>query len=84
MYQLSYTPTLKTWPANVESVDTLISGLHVVVLLVVVAFSRLRGFGENVRLFIPRLRFFFFNVEISLRTLIPIFRPGSVHSGSAN
>ena len=26
---------------------------------------------------------FFFKVEISLRTLIPLFRPGSVHSGSA-
>ena len=27
---------------------------------------------------------FFFKVEISSRTLIPLFRPGSVHSGSAN
>ena len=27
---------------------------------------------------------FFFKVEISLRTLIPLFRPGSVHSGSAS
>ena len=28
--------------------------------------------------------FFFFEVEISLRTLIPLFTPGSVHSGSAS
>ena len=26
----------------------------------------------------------FFKVEINLRTLIPLFRPGSVHSGSAS
>ena len=49
-------------------------------------FPRVRGFWENVRLFIPRLRFFFlllffFLVEISLRKLIPLFRLGSVHSG---
>ena len=35
---------------------------------------------ENVR---PLLHFFFFKVEISSRTLIPLFRPGPVHSGSA-
>ena len=28
--------------------------------------------------------FFFFKVEISSRTLISLFRPGSVQSGSAN
>ena len=28
--------------------------------------------------------FFFFKVEISSRTLIPLYRPGSVHSGSAS
>ena len=49
-------------------------------------FPRVRGFWENVRLFIPRLRFFFlllffFLVEISLRKLSPLFRLGSVHSG---
>ena len=47
-------------------------------------FPRVRGFWENVRQFSPRLLFFFFKVEISLRTLIPLFRPGSVHSGSAS
>ena len=49
-------------------------------------FPRLRGFGENVRQFIPRLRFtfFFFQVEISLRKIIPLFRPWSVHSGSGS
>ena len=49
-------------------------------------FPCLRGFWENVWAFIPCLRFFFFffEVEISLRTLIPLFMPGSVHSGSAS
>ena len=28
--------------------------------------------------------FFFFKVEINSRTLIPLFMPGSVHSGSAS
>ena len=46
-------------------------------------FPPVRGFGENVRQLIPRLRFFF-KVEISSRTLIPRFRPGSVYSGSAS
>ena len=48
-----------------------------------------RELGENVRPFIPRLRFFVvvvfvFEVEIRSRTLIPLFRPGSVHSGSVS
>ena len=30
------------------------------------------------------LFFFFFKVKISSRKLIPLFRPGSVHSGSAS
>ena len=40
------------------------------------------GFWENVWQFIPRLCFFsfFHKVEINLCTLIPLFRPGSVHS----
>ena len=56
----------------------------VVVVVVVVAFSSLAKILENVRPFIPRLRFFFFfKAEISQRALIPLFMPGSVHSGSA-
>ena len=50
-------------------------------------FPRLREFWENVRQFIPcptLFSFFFFEVEISSRTLIPLFMPGSVHSGSAS
>ena len=48
----------------------------VVVLVVAAAFFCLRGFGENVRPIIPRLRFFFFcffvfEVEIGSGTLIP-------------
>ena len=46
-------------------------------------FPSVRGFLENVRQFIPCLppSPFFFKVEISSRTLIPLFRPGSVHTG---
>ena len=50
----------------------------------------MRGFWKNVRLFIPPLRFFVVvvvavvvEVEISSRTLIPLFMPEQVHSGSA-
>ena len=32
----------------------------------------------------PAIFFFFFKVEISSRTLISLFRPGSVHSGSVS
>ena len=47
-------------------------------------FPRVRGLRKNIRQFNPRLPFFFFKVEISSRKLIPLFRPGSVHSGSAS
>ena len=43
---------------------------------------RLRGLWENVRPLFPRLHFFFFKVEIISHTLMPLFMPGSVHSGS--
>ena len=46
-------------------------------------FSPVREFWENVQQFISLLRFFF-KFETNLRTLIPLFRPGSVHSGSAS
>ena len=51
---------------------------------------RVRGFWENVRQFILRLRFFFFflfnffEVEISSRTLIPLFGQDQSTSGSAS
>ena len=51
----------------------------------------MRECWEDVRLFIPRLRFFVavvvvlcFEVEISSHALIPFLTPGSVHSGSAS
>ena len=55
-------------------------------------FPHLQGFWENVRPFTPRLRFLlllgffvvFFLVEINSRTLIPLFRPRSVHNGLAS
>ena len=53
--------------------------------VVVVVVFRVRGLWETVREFIPRLGFFFFFlVEISSRTLIPLLRPGSVRSGLAS
>ena len=48
-------------------------------------FPHVRGFGENVRQFIPCLHFFFFfKVEISSHKLVPLFRQKSVHGGSAS
>ena len=48
-------------------------------------FPRVRGFWEKIRPFIPCLLFFFFfEMEISSRTLILLFMPGSVHNGSAS
>ena len=47
----------------------------------------MQGFWENVQQFILCLHFFFFfffKVEISSRTLIPLLRPGWVHSGSVS
>ena len=40
--------------------------------------------GENVLPFINRLHFFLLSVEISLRTLIRLFMPGSANSGSVS
>ena len=52
--------------------------------VVVAFFSLARIFGECSTIYcLPALFFFFFEVEITLRTLIPLFMPGSVHSGSA-
>ena len=51
----------------------------------------MRGFWENVRQFTHRQRcffvlfvFVFVKSEISFRTIIPLFTPGLVHSGSVN
>ena len=41
-------------------------------------------FGKCLTVHSQPFTFFFFNVEISSRTLIPLFTPGSVHSGSAS
>ena len=55
---------------------------------VVVALSLLALIWKNVQPFTPHppctFFFFFFEVQISLHTLIPLFMPGSVHSGSAS
>ena len=48
-------------------------------------FLACEDFLENVRSFMLHFAFFFFfKVESSTRTLIPVFRPGSVHGGSAS
>ena len=55
--------------------------------VVVVASSSLaRILGECLTMYSPPVPFFFFffKVEISSFTLIPLLRPGSVHSGSAS
>ena len=58
-----------------------VSGPH---LLVVVAFSsHARILGECSTFYSPPA-LFFFKVETSLHTLSPLFRPGSVHIGSAS
>ena len=54
-------------------------------MVVVVAFSWLaRIWGDCSTIHSPPAFFFFFKVEISSRTLIPLFRPRSVHGGSAS
>ena len=40
--------------------------------------------GENVLPFINHLHFFLLSVEISLRTLVRLFMPGSANSGSVS
>ena len=47
-------------------------------------FLACKDFGRMFSLSFPACTFFFFFLEISLRSLIPLFRPGSVHSGSAS
>ena len=62
--------------------------IYIYMVVVVVAFSsRARILEEYWTIHSPPALFlfsFFFKVEISSRTLIPFFRPGSVHSGSAS
>ena len=48
-------------------------------------FLAMRILGEGMEiLYLPAFFFFFFEVEMSLCTLIPLFMPLSVHSGSAS
>ena len=47
-------------------------------------FRASKDFGRMFDNSFPACAFFFFSVEISLRTLIPLFMPGLVHSGSAS
>ena len=75
-------------PAAIVVVVMVVVVIVVVVMVVVVwwLFPRLGRFLENVRPFSPCLCVFLlllFQVEISWRTLSPLFMPGPVHSGSA-
>ena len=45
-------------------------------------FLACEDFGETIHS--PPALFFFFKVEITSRTLIQLYMPGSVHSGSAS
>ena len=49
-------------------------------------FLTFEGFGEGLTIHSPLVLFFFFflKVEISSHSLVPLFSPGSVHSGSAS
>ena len=46
-------------------------------------FLACEDFGKMFDHSFPAYTFFFFKAEISSRTLIPLFMPGSVHSGLA-
>ena len=83
--QFGSTFTFRQLPLCSASGNDLRGGQNLWFLPRVVAFFRVWRFLENVRQFIPCLWFFFFfEVEIRSHTLILLFRPGSVHSGSAS
>ena len=85
MFRLAFPDIVEIVIRKVEKMNELINFRKTVFLLQQSGFPRVRGLLENVRQFIPRLRFFFsLKVENGLRTLIPLFRPRSVHSGSAS
>ena len=74
-----------TQNSPVESLKSSHHGLSTSLRMVAFTLSAriFRDFSTNHSL--PALFFFlFFSVEISLRTLIPLFRPGSIHSGTAS
>ena len=52
--------------------------ISVILLNINAGFPSLQGFWENLRRFPTCVFFFFFKVEISLHTLIPLFMPRSV------
>ena len=73
-------------PQLVDGIDTTADVQPALTLVVaVVTFSlRSRILGEGLTIYSLPALFFFFKVEISLRILVPFFRPGSVHSGWAS
>ena len=78
---LSLPPSLSNTPNHTDTKHTHThSCIHT---LEVAAFSSLaRSLEEWSILHSTSVLFFFFSVEISLHTLIPLFMPGSVHSSS--
>ena len=54
------------------------------VVLLQAVYSHTRIWAESRIHSLPAVFFFFFRVEVSSRTPVPLFRPGSVHSSSAS
>ena len=67
-----------------EQKQTLQCRSYCTVVVMVAFFFACKDFGRMFDTSFPARAFFFFKVEIRSRTLIPLFRPGSVHSSTAS
>ena len=84
-FSYSYLRDMTIFVLKIPEFGVQIPEWQAVVVVVVVAFSaRAILLGECSTVHSPPALFFFFKVEINLHKLIPLFRPGSVHSGSAS
>ena len=85
-FSYSYLRDMTIFVLKIPEFGVQIPEWQAVVVVVVVAFSaRAILLGECSTVHSPpAFFFFFFKVDISLHKLIPLFRPGSVHSGSAS
>ena len=73
------------WSLKILDDDSGVDGIQDGVVVVVAFSSLARIWGECSTIHSPSaFFFFFFKVEISWRTLISLFGPGSVHSGSVS
>ena len=59
---------------------------EIIIIVIIIAgfFLTCEDFGRMFDSSFPACAYFFLTVEISLRTLIPLFSPGSAHSGSVS